>query len=76
MVVAWLWDQNPCGSNELGWESPDNIPDGPLAAELRELFLSEIGKTIPDFRVVDVLRRSSLKLTRATNICTYLAALE
>ena len=57
-MPAWLWDQNACGSDELGWESPDNTPDDPCAAELRELFLSEIGKVIPDF--IDVVRWSKL----------------
>ena len=22
LMPAWLWDQNACGSNELGWEVP------------------------------------------------------
>ena len=22
LMLAWLWDQNACGSNELGWEVP------------------------------------------------------
>lgn len=55
-MPAWLWDENACGSNQLGWESPDNIPDDPRAAELWELFLSKIKKVIPEF--VDVVRRS------------------
>lgn len=46
------------GSNQLGWESPDKIPEEPRAAELRDLFLREIGNVIPNF--VDVVRGSKL----------------
>jgi len=57
-MPAWLWDHNAGGSNQLEWESPDKIPDEPRAAELRDLFLREIGNVIPDF--VDVVRGSKL----------------
>jgi hypothetical protein len=57
-MPAWLWDHNAGGSNQLGWESPDKIPEEPRAAELRDLFLREIGNVIPNF--VDVVRGSKL----------------
>ena len=56
MMPAWLWDKVAGGSTQLEWVSPNDILLDPQAAEIRQLFLSEIEDAIPGF--VETVRRS------------------
>ena len=57
-MPAWLWDKEASGSNDLKWVSPDDIPLDPKAAEIRDLFITEIKDAIPGF--VETVRDSRL----------------
>ncbi|KAF8987825.1 kinase-like domain-containing protein [Cyathus striatus] len=57
-IPGWLWDRGGCGSNQLSWVDPDEVPESPEGAKLREVFIEEIGKQLPDF--MKVVRKNKI----------------
>lgn len=57
-MPAWLWDNKACGSNDLKWVDPDDIPCDSEAAEIRQVFIDEIEDALPGF--VETVRRNGL----------------